>query len=92
MFEVKKGRETPLVARSELEGFDLYWWREGNLEVDFVAKRSDGVLAATEVKRGRITKSGISEFLKQDPDARPMAVGDRNATVERFPRDEIPLF
>ncbi len=48
-----------LIARSALEGFDLYWWRDGNLEVDFVAKRGDGALAAIEVKSGRVSKSGM---------------------------------
>ena len=81
-----------LIARSAAEGFDLYWWREGNLEVDFVAKRSDGALAAIEVKSGRVSKSGMSEFLKQNPDAKPMVVGDVNTPVERFLRDEVSIF
>ncbi len=81
-----------LIARSALEGFDLYWWRDGNLEVDFIAKRSDGALAAIEVKSGRVSKSGMSEFLKLNPDAKPMVVGDRNTSVEAFLRDEVELF
>ncbi len=81
-----------LIARSALEGFDLYWWRDGNLEVDFVAKRSDGALAAIEVKSGRVSKSGMGEFLKLNPDAKPMVVGDRNISVEDFLRDEVELF
>lgn len=81
-----------LIARSAAEGFDLYWWREGDLEVDFVAKRSDGALTAIEVKSGRVSKSGMSEFLKQNPDAKPMVVGDANTPVEQFLRDEVVLF
>lgn len=81
-----------LIARSNAEGFDLYWWRDGDLEVDFVAKRSDGALAAIEVKSGRISKSGMTEFLKENPDAKPIVVGDTNTPVERFLRDEIPIF
>lgn len=81
-----------LIARSELEGFDLYWWRDGGLEVDFVARRNDGALAAIEVKSGRVSKSGMSEFLKMNPDAKPIVVGDRNTSVEQFLRDEIDLF
>ena len=76
----------------ELEGFDLYWWREGNLEVDFIARRNDGAPAAIEVKSGRVSKSGMSEFLKMNPDAKPIVVGDRNTSVEQFLRDEIDLF
>ncbi len=81
-----------LIARSALEGFDLYWWRDGNLEVDFVAKRSDGALVAIEVKSGRVSKSGMGEFLRLNPDAKPVVVGDRNISVEEFLRDEVALF
>ena len=81
-----------LIARSNVEGFDLYWWRDGDLEVDFVAKRSDGALAAIEVKSGRISKSGMTEFLKDNPSAKPIVVGDANTPVEQFLRDEIPIF
>lgn len=81
-----------LIARSALEGFDLYWWREGDLEVDFVAKRNDGAITAIEVKSGRVSKSGISDFLKLVPDAKPMIVGDRNISVDEFLRDETELF
>ena len=81
-----------LIARSNAEGFDLYWWRDGNLEVDFVAKRSDGALAAIEVKSGRISKSGMTKFLKENSGAKPIVVGDANTPVEQFLRDEIPIF
>lgn len=81
-----------LIARSITEGFDLYWWREGDKEVDFVAERNDGAITAIEVKSGRISKSGMSVFLTQNPDARPLVIGDRNTTVEQFLRDEIELF
>lgn len=81
-----------LIARAQTEGFELYWWREGNLEVDFVAKRGDDALAAIEVKSGRVSKSGMTEFLAQNPQAKPMIVGDRNVSVEQFLRDEVELF
>ena len=81
-----------LIARSKLEGFSLYWWREGSREVDFIASRPDGSLAAIEVKSGRITKSGLADFCKLYPAARPIVVGDRNTPVEAFLRDEVPLF
>lgn len=81
-----------LIARSAVEGFDLYWWREGSQEVDFVAKRSDGAIAAIEVKSGRISKSGMAEFMKLNPEACPMVVGDRNTPIECFLRDEVSLF
>lgn len=81
-----------LIALANIEGFDLYWWREGNREVDFIARRADGAIAAIEVKSGRISKSGMAEFVRLNPEARPMIVGDRNTPIERFLRDEVSLF
>lgn len=81
-----------LVARTVLEGFELHWWRDGDREVDFVARRSDGALAAIEVKSGRVSKSGMAEFLVSNPGARPMVVGDRNVSVGEFLRDGVELF
>lgn len=81
-----------LIARSRTEGFGLYWWREGDQEVDFVVERSDGALVAIVVKSGRLSKSGMAEFLKQNPEAHPLVVGDRNTSIEQFLRDEVALF
>lgn len=81
-----------LIARSAVEGFDLYWWRDGDLEVDFVVKRNDGAVTAIEVKSGKVTESGMNEFLKRNPEANPMVVGDRNISIEQFLKDEVSLF
>lgn len=40
-----------LIGRSAIDGFDLFWWRNGNLEVDFVLKRGQQI-TAIEVKSG----------------------------------------
>ena len=81
-----------LIARSAVEGFDLYWWRDGDLEVDFVVKRNDGAVTAIEVKSGKVTESGMNEFLKRNSEANPMVVGDRNISIEQFLKDEVSLF
>lgn len=80
-----------LIGRSAIDGFDLFWWRDGNLEVDFVLKRGQQI-TAIEVKSGRISKSGMSAFCKLYPTARPLVVGDANTPVEDFLRGEVPLF
>lgn len=80
-----------LIARSALDGFDLYWWREGDLEVDFVLRRARNI-TAIEVKSGRVSKSGMGAFCKAYPKARPIIVGDRNTPLEDFLRGKVPLF
>ncbi len=81
-----------LLARGESEGFDVYWWREGNAEVDFVVESGE-FLVAIEVKSGR-TKSqgGMAIFLKTYPEARRMVIGGSAAGAhpfEEFLRDEV---
>lgn len=80
-----------LLARSETEGFDLYWWRDGSLEVDFVIKRGDD-LSAIEVKSGRIKKSGIGAFCQRHSEALPIIVGSRNTPLDAFLHGDVPLF
>lgn len=80
-----------LLAWGQKEGFDLYWWRDGAAEVDFVAQRGADVIAI-EVKSGRVKPTGIVDFCKRNPSAQPLVVGSRNLSVERFLFHEDPLF
>lgn len=81
-----------LLARSALERFRLFWWREGIREVDFVLERG-GSLIAIEVKSGRVRPTGgMEEFRRRHPAARPLVVGDVNSPIEAMLRDEVPLF
>jgi predicted AAA+ superfamily ATPase len=57
---------------------ELYYWRENNLEVDFIC-RSQKTLYAIEVKSGRRKSSkGLAAFQKQFPDARPVIITTDN--------------
>lgn len=80
-----------LIGRSSKEGFDVYWWRDGNLEVDFVIRRGKDIVAL-EVKSGRLKKSGISGFCKRFPGAEPIVIGSRNTSVEDFLIGKVRLF
>lgn len=80
-----------LLARGAVEHFDVFWWREGNLEVDFVLRKGT-VLVAIEVKSGRVKSAGgLQEFTNRYPTAIPLVVGDRNTAVESFLLGKIPL-
>ena len=70
-----------LIARSECEGFEVMWWREGNKEVDFVI-RSESALTAIEVKGGAESgQSGMASFLDEHPEAKRLVVGGADAGV-----------
>jgi predicted AAA+ superfamily ATPase len=61
---------------------EILYWREGDLEVDFVVERR-GRLAAIEVKSSprHSRHPGLEEFCRRHPNAKPWLVGS----------DELPL-
>jgi len=63
----------------------LYYWRERNVEVDFVVEKGDQVLAI-EVKSGRqaARRAGMSAFARQFMDARKLLVGGDGVDLELF--------
>lgn len=85
----KRGRLFELAVGARLLQLpgELYYWRENNLEVDFIY-RNQKTLYAIEVKSGRRKSSkGMAAFQSQFPGARPVIL-----TVENFPLfSEDPL-
>lgn len=66
------------------QGFQVYYWRDRNDEVDFVLERR-GKIVALEVKSG-IDKPtpGLGKFSKQFPEARLLACGGTGIPLEEF--------
>ena len=64
-----------LLARGKEEGFQVYWWRERNNEVDFVIKKGS-LLTDCEVKSGKAKGVGGSLVFKQlYPEALSLIIG-----------------
>lgn len=63
----------------------VFYWRDGNHEVDFVV-RSGRRLTAIEVKSGRPrdARPGMAAFTAAHPEARPLLVGGDGIPVEEF--------
>ena len=81
-----------LVNLSYAGDIEVFWWREGNYEVDFVVTCEDAV-CAIEVKSGRVKPTrGMAEFVVRNPEARPLVVGSAECPLEAFLADEIELF
>jgi len=81
-----------LLARSISEGFDLYWWREGDREVDYIIRKGTK-RTAIEVKSGRIkSRNSIKAFLESYPGTYALAIGSNSYTIEDFLLGKIPLF
>ena len=81
-----------LLSRGQDEGFEVYWWRERNDEVDFVIQKGRQ-LTAIEVKSGRIKNIGGSLIFKNHyPEAASLIVGSPQQPLEDFLTGKIPLF
>jgi predicted AAA+ superfamily ATPase len=91
----EKGRAFEALVGMQLARTDaqLYYWRDGKFEVDYILKHGRN-LWAIEVKSGRKkSEKGLYEFCKQYPDAKPVIVNLENyATFERDPISFISRF
>jgi len=82
-----------LLARGREEGFSVYWWRDRDMEVDFVIEKGTSSLTAIEVKSGKIKNTkGSMEFLKRYPKALLLTVGSSECPLNKFLEKKVALF
>ena len=75
---------THLLNASREQGFELWYWREGNYEIDFILKQGTK-LVALEVKAGnRLKSSGLTAFEKQYGECKKLLVGMDGFTWKDF--------
>lgn len=73
-----------LLAGAEREGFEVWYWRDGADEVDYVVGRGDRVWAV-EVKSGRPRSArGLASFQRRYPKARTLLVGSGGIPLADF--------
>lgn len=74
-----------LINKCFLEGIEIYYWREGNNEVDFVLRKGSS-LTAIEVKSSQkqLTTKGLSVFKKHYPTTRTFVVGTGGMELKEF--------
>lgn len=73
-----------LINSSFSTGFQLYYWREGNYEVDFVLEYR-GKVIGIEIKSGHAQPtSGMQVFQKTQKPDRVLLVGDSNLPWQEF--------
>ncbi len=81
-----------LINRSRDEDFQVYWWRDGKDEVDFVIAAEDA-LTAIEVKSGRVKPTtGMARFIVENPHAHAIVVGSPECSLESFLLGERDLW
>ena len=74
-----------LANAAAARAFALYYWRERNLEVDFVVKAGRR-LTSIEVKSGRAptAHAGTAAFARAFKTDRTLLIGDGGVAVEMF--------
>lgn len=73
-----------IVGNAEEVGYDVYYWRENDLEVDFVLVKN-GAIVALEVKSGsRTTNKGLPIFMNKFSPKMAFVVGGEAISIEEF--------
>jgi hypothetical protein len=74
-----------LANAAAAEVCELYYWRDGAREVDFVVRRGDAVIGL-EVKSGRAgaVASALGAFRREFDGARTLVVGGDGMAIEDF--------
>lgn len=74
-----------LLNQAEIYGYNVYYWRENNDEVDFVLENRNKELLAIEVKSGhRIDNAGVHVFEQKFHPTHTFIVGSNAFTTEEF--------
>ena len=81
-----------LLAESKCKNFKVFWWREGNDEVDFVIQKGQHI-TVIEVKSGRVKPtSGMTRFINAFNPTKQLIIGSAEYSVEDFLLDQLDLF
>lgn len=74
-----------LVNEGSLHGMEVFYWRERNLEVDFVIRKGSKSLAI-EAKSGkkRLARSGLEAFRRNSPSSKTLVVGQSELSLQSF--------
>jgi len=75
-----------LINQSIAERYTVFYWRERNVEVDFIIQQNSNVIAL-EVKSGRRGENrGLSSFSKSYKPQKALIVGTNGISIEEFLR------
>jgi hypothetical protein len=72
-----------LIGHAAQRGYTIFYFREGNDEVDFVVQLGDRIVAL-EVKIGARPPRGLAPFLNKYPHAKPLLIGPGGLELEAF--------
>ena len=81
---VESGIGAYLFNQSMIHNFEVYYWREGTSEIDFILRKGKKI-TAIEVKTGfEYNTQAFEIFQKEYPKARTLLVGEHGVDIEKF--------
>ncbi len=73
-----------LLNSSRLNNFQVYYWRDGNEEVDFIIQKSDKIIPI-EVKTGKLKRhNGLISFSNKFKVKKPLLISDDSLKWQEF--------
>lgn len=73
-----------IISNAFIGNYEVYYWREGNLEVDYILKKNDKIVAI-EVKSNNVAmNAGLAEVRKIYSPHASLVVGSGEMDVEKF--------
>ncbi len=78
-----------LLNQSRLHNFNLFYWRDGNNEVDFVIQKNKKIITI-EVKTGKVNfHTGLEEFRTKYKPLKSLLISDESLSWKEFLKLEI---
>ena len=72
--------------------FEVFYWREENLEVDFVIKKNSRIIAIEVKSNHEKDTAGLHAFEERFHPYRTMIVGEGGVTLESFFKSDLKIF
>lgn len=73
-----------IISEAFVHRFDVYYWREGNDEVDFVLKKNQKIVAIEVKSNGETKTTGMERFHKLFNPLATIVVGENGIQPELF--------
>lgn len=76
--------EAYIISEAFVHRFEVYYWREGNDEVDFVLKKNQKIVAIEVKSNGETKTTGMERFHKLFNPLATIVVGENGIQPELF--------
>lgn len=81
---VESGIGTHIVSRAFVRRFDVFYWRDGNYEVDFILRKNHSVVAIEVKSNAEKRTKGLDKFTEMFKPTASFIVGDGGIKTDDF--------